>query len=173
MNTDINSPIWGENAIRTYTGKVFDLVKLDPDSICIEDIAHALANTPRFGGHLKFQYSVAQHSILVAEMVPEHLQLQALLHDASEAYLGDMPSPFKELLPDFKFQEHRVTKAIAKKYGIEYPPFDPEVKAADNAMLHKEWRSFIEGSQEIIYWPPEMAESAFLRVFKILVKSKM
>ena len=55
--------VYTENSIRTFTGKVFDLKILDPDSICIDDIAHALAYTPRFGGHLPQPYSVAQHSV--------------------------------------------------------------------------------------------------------------
>ena len=94
--------VYTENSIRTFTGKVFDLKILDPESICIEDIAHALAKTTRFGGHLKEFYSVAQHSVLMAQLVPSELKVEALLHDASEAYLGDMPSPFKKMMPEYK-----------------------------------------------------------------------
>lgn len=123
-----------ENSIRTYTGKVFDLKILDPDSICIEDIAHALSHTNRFGGHLREPYTVAQHSVMVVNCVPEHLKLTALLHDATEAYIGDMPSPFKKLMPDYKALENNLMKVIAEKYSLVYP-FPPEIKAADSHLL--------------------------------------
>ena len=81
--TDTN--IYTENSIRTNTGKVFDLKLMDPESICIEDIAHALSHVSRFGGHLDKHYSVAQHSVYVAQCLTAENQLAGLLHDATEA----------------------------------------------------------------------------------------
>lgn len=76
--------------VRTFTGREIDVFNLQPEDICIEDIAHALACLNRFNGHTKKPISVAQHSIFVARMCePEH-QLQGLLHDGAEAYLGDI-----------------------------------------------------------------------------------
>lgn len=161
-----------ENAIRTYTGKAFDLLILDPDTICIEDIAHALARVPRFGGHLPNTYSVAQHSVMVSISLPLDLALAGLLHDASEAYLGDMPSPFKKLMPDYKRLESNLMHSIAKKFRFQYP-LDPEIKKADASALSEEWNTLVmcdpETDQYADYWNAEPAEEIFLAHFKMLM----
>lgn len=77
------------------SGKIIDLNNPRPEDITIEDIAYSLARILRFNGHLKHQISVARHSCLVADLVPEYLALPALLHDAHEAYLGDIVRPVK------------------------------------------------------------------------------
>jgi len=84
---------YDEHWITTYTGKRFHYLDPQPEEIDIVDIAHALSLTCRFGGHCKEFYSVAEHSIRVAEIVPKEFQLLALLHDAGEAYTGDVQSP--------------------------------------------------------------------------------
>lgn len=161
--TDTN--VYTENSIRTYTGKVFDLAILDPESICIEDIAHALSLTARFGGHLEKLYSVAQHSFLTAAHVGSEIKLAALLHDASEAYLGDMPSPFKKMMPDFKAHEDRVMKAIANKFGFDYP-LHPDIKKVDRELLDLEFDSFhLKIEDRLQYWTPEESETHFLRMY--------
>ena len=81
--------------MQTFTGRLFDPFNPDPALIDLRDIAHALGNICRFGGHSRRYYSVAEHSILVASLVPEPLRLPALLHDAAEAYLGDIITPIK------------------------------------------------------------------------------
>jgi len=81
-----------------YSGKCIDLANPRPEDIEIRDIAWSLAHTIRFNGHLEYQISVAQHSICVAQLVPAHLRLAALLHDALEAYLGDIVRPVKRFL---------------------------------------------------------------------------
>lgn len=116
--------------IVTYTGLEFDLLNITEDSINLVDIAHALTLCPRWGGHSNKFYSVAQHSIDVMNKVPDEYKLAALLHDASEAYLGDMPSPFKKHMPAFHNFEKEIMKVIANKYGFEYP-LNPIVKQAD------------------------------------------
>lgn len=158
-----------ENSIRTYTGKVFDLRIMDMDSICIEDIAHALAHTSRFGGHLKKHYSVAQHCVVGAmELEPEH-QLAFLLHDATEAYIGDMPSPFKKLMPEFKQIEDKLMAVIAEKFGIKYP-FEQQIKEMDIYMLNREWNSFVlEENSTLEYWTAEESKSRFLDFFYSLI----
>jgi len=80
-----------KDCIRTFTGKWMDVFNPTADMIDIRDIAHALACTPRFAGHLPKFYSVAQHSIMCYDMVDKEFELVALLHDASEAYLLDIP----------------------------------------------------------------------------------
>ena len=85
---------WENNTwVLTHAGFEFDLSDPQPDMICLEDIAFSLAQQPRFNGHSKFHYSVAQHSILVANLVPDFLKLPALFHDAHEAYIGDLVRP--------------------------------------------------------------------------------
>lgn len=156
--------VYTENSIRTYTGKVFDITVLDPDSICIEDIAHALSNTARFGGHLDKMYSVAQHSIYVALLCSPENRLAALLHDASEAYIGDMPSPFKKLMPDYKAIEDRIMKVIALKFGFEYP-LPKEIKIADKVALEHEWAGCVLKLHSIYSESPEQAKARFLQLF--------
>ena len=147
--------------------KAIDLKILDPDSICIEDIAHALSHIPRFAGHLPQLYSVAQHSYYVSQMVSGKRRLGALLHDASEAYIGDMPSPFKKMMPEYKIIEEKLMKVIALKFGIEYP-FHLEIKEADANMLNAEWDSFVNKSRILPYWNPQHAKQMFLNEFKLL-----
>ena len=94
--------------IETYSGKQFYLDGTDTDSIVIEDIAHALANLCRYNGHTNRFYSVAEHSVLVSYAVPKEYALWGLMHDASEAYLSDIPRPFKAMIANYKtMEEHR------------------------------------------------------------------
>ncbi len=126
------------NWIQTYTGKAFDPFDVDPAAICIEDIAHALANVCRFTGHSRQFYSVAQHSVEVATRLPHELQAAALLHDASEAYLTDVPRPLKQR-PEFKFYreaEEQLQQAIYQCFGLQPSSEDlARIKEMDGRML--------------------------------------
>lgn len=155
------------NAIRTYSGLYMDVFNPTPEMICIEDIAHALSNTPRFGGHLKHFYSVAQHSIFCANNVNNY-KMQALMHDASEAYLTDIPSPIKKRMPQYKEVEHSLMLAIAEKFGFNYP-LSQEVKDVDYFALTFEWEKYmIAGSGVSV--PSEHVEQRFLTLFNQLKK---
>jgi uncharacterized protein len=123
--------------IQTYSGAQF--WPLDPraDEIDLIDIAAALSKLCRYGGHCKRFYSVAEHCVLMARMMPRQLRREALLHDASEAYLVDIPRPIKPSLGGYAEIEHGLMLVIGKKYGFAWPVC-AEVKAADNAMLHDE-----------------------------------
>lgn len=113
----------------------------DPDVIHIEDIAHALALTNRYAGHTPYPYSVAQHSVLASRVAPPGLELQALIHDAQEAYVGDLPSPLKKMLPGYRAVEDQLQAIIRAKFGLPIK-FDPRVKEVDVRMLVTEAKAF-------------------------------
>lgn len=94
--------------IQTYTGKLFNLTNPTESMICIEDIAHHLSIENRFCGATKFPYSVGYHSILACRKAPSHLKLEALLHDAEEAYYKDLPTWWKRAIKN---------ELVADKYG--------------------------------------------------------
>ena len=105
--------------IQTYTGKKLDLKNPHPEQIDIIDIAHGLSQICRFAGQSSFFYSVAQHSIYVSRKLKTPKEkLLGLLHDATEAYIGDIPTPVKSLCPDYKAVEGRLWRVIAKKFDI-------------------------------------------------------
>jgi uncharacterized protein len=87
--------------MQTYTGLAFWPLDPRPDEIRLVDIAHALSKLCRYGGQCLSFYSVAEHSLLVASKAPDHLKLVALMHDASEAYLLDIPRPIKRHLAGY------------------------------------------------------------------------
>jgi len=121
-----------------------------PEDICIYDIAHALANICRFGGHCKSFYSVAAHSLLASTLVPPELKLAALLHDATEAYIGDMISPLKHAMPEFKTIERGVWLAVAERFDL---PVDlpTEIHEADIMALAIERRDVV-GPSDLVSW---------------------
>ena len=122
------------SAIRTLSGKFVDLAHPKPETIDHADIAVGLARAPRFVGQTYQHYSVAQHSVECAKLVPLEFELHALLHDATEAYMGDCSGPLKALLGDaWSSIEHRLHVAICEKFGVSIMIPDV-VKWADKVM---------------------------------------
>lgn len=153
--------------ILTRTSVRFDLLNPTPDKVRPEDIAYALARICRFNGHTRCHYSVAEHSIRVAALVPVEHQLAALLHDAPEAYIGDVSSPLKALLPEYRAIEQRIWSAICERFGI--PTELPQcVKQADLTMLATERRDLMPYHSDA--WPcldgiePDEAEIGAMEV---------
>ena len=129
--------------IQTFTGRQFWPLDPRPEEVSIEDIAHALAHTCRFGGHSEVFYSVGQHSLIVSELCsPEH-RLEGLLHDATEAYCGDMVQPLKRFMPEFQKAEETLYRCIAQKFGLP-PIIDEEVKHFDKVALMTEHRDLLK-----------------------------
>ena len=158
-----------EPVIRTFTGKWFNPFEPNIDDICIEDIAHSLSNQCRFGGHTKDFYSVAHHSVLCCAAASESNQLAALLHDASEAYLIDIPRPIKLKLIEYKPIEDKLMKMISEKFGFEYP-LCKEVKDIDEAILQYEWQRQMTGeaSDELYAYSNGLSKQRFLERFNAL-----
>lgn len=169
------------NWMQTHSGLQFTPFDPQPEQICLEDIAHALAFNCRYNGHSKKFYSVAEHSVYVSYIVSEEDALWGLLHDAAEAYISDLPKPFKDGIAEhIDPHEEKILWAIAEKFGLEelYPP---SVKKADWAVLvaertqvmeHQEhiWDSVVNFPDdppeiEIEFWPPHVAKQRFIGRF--------
>ncbi len=166
--------LYTPSCIRTFTGKYINVFNPDPELICIEDIAHSLSNQCRFGGHLPEFYSVAQHSFYCASWVAKEHKLAALLHDASEAYLLDIPSPVKAGLSNYKEIEDQLMQLIAEKFGFKYP-LDDEVKNIDKELLQLEWEQLMlrkkgRWYRDIVPVIPVTAKGVFLNKFKSLTQ---
>jgi len=170
-------------SISTYDGDFFDFENPEGYTYSIYCIAHALSNICRYGGHSDKFYSVAEHSVLVSRLVPSHLALTALLHDASEAFVGDMPSPLKALFPDYKALEERIQASISKQFGMVFP-FPAEVKLADKQAYKAEreqitcvadhvWHTEIEPADiDVQCLSPELAHWAFLQRYNQIVQEQ-
>lgn len=190
--------------IRTYTGRKFWPLDPKPEEVAVEDVAHALSLICRFTGHTYCFYSVADHSLrvshlaeqlaladwrkLVGKATGEHswarkVALWGLLHDASEAYLCDLPSPIKRapgIGQIYKGFEARLMESIAVHFDLT--PHEPAlVKDADRILLNTEMRDLMtdcipyEGYDplpETIYpMDAQHAEVEFMRRFEALTKA--
>jgi hypothetical protein len=128
--------------IQTASGRYFDLATPRPADICLSDIAHALSNLCRFNGHTAQFYSVAQHSVIVSQIAPPELAFAALMHDAHEAYVGDVTSPIKALLPSYRILERVAARCVRRCFGV--PLVMPiEVQRADLIALATEKRDIM------------------------------
>ena len=170
--------------IETYTGKKLHLNSPNPDDISIEDIAHALSMTCRWGGHCKKFYSVAEHSVHIAHHILNPRDaLFGLLHDAHEAYIGDMPKPFKATFPTWKHIEDILDDAIFTHFGLQGFSMPSVVKELDIAILTNEKKALM-GDVDWGYepappirelklkcWEPKEAERHFMETFKGLSAS--
>lgn len=171
--------------ICTHTGRVIDVLHPQIEDIDIEDIAHALAYQCRYGGRCERYYSVAEHCILMSyyDFLPGR-PLAKFLHDASEAYVGDVVRGIKVLLPVYQQIEQEFHRLVGLKFGVTQEEFD-ETKTADNIMLITEARRIMSKSYDIFlehiderpnprinlrFYPPESAEYFYLDRFKELTK---
>lgn len=164
--------------IQTHSGRRFNPTNPYVDAIVIQDIAHALSMQCRFSGHCKKFYSVAQHSVLVSYICDSRDALWGLLHDASEAYLVDVPRPLKK---SGKFGayiefEAQMQEAICRRFGLPLKE-PPSVKKADTILLateardlmsplHPDWTQPVDPLPFIIKpWGPDEAKDMFMKRF--------
>ena len=124
--------------IITISGKEVNVLNPTADMISFNDIAHSLSITARYNGHTHEMYTVAQHSVYVSEHVPREYALWGLLHDAAEAYTGDMITPLKRHIPKFKEIENRFTAAIAERFGLDGRETPDQVNLTDKAIYYNE-----------------------------------
>lgn len=168
--------------MQLYSGKQFWPMDPRADEVEIEDIAHALSMQCRYAGHCKRFYSVAEHCVHLANYVSAPNRLWALLHDASEAYLVDVPRPVKPFLPGYKEAEARVMAVVCDRFGLPHE-MPAEVHAADGAIIGDERANMKPCVAEwystggplgiaLRYWTPEEAEYQFLWMFNHLMKKR-
>lgn len=165
--------------MHTATGRAFYPMDPRPDEIHIEDIAAALSKLCRYGGHCKRFYSVAEHCVLMARAASPSVAFEALMHDASEAYLSDIIRPVKSSLPEYRVIEERLESVIAQRFDLVYP-MPAEVKRLDNAILADERdQAMVTPPQDwclpepplgvtLQFWSPDKAEFEFLTAFRRL-----
>jgi uncharacterized protein len=135
--------------LQTMSGVAFSLEAPTPDMVRPDDVAFALSNLTRFTGHVR-TYSVADHCLRVMRRVaadgePRDVVLAALLHDAPEAFVGDVASPLKRLLGDaYRSVEARVATAVAHRFGLSPDLLHhPAIVRADLRMLMTEARDLL------------------------------
>ena len=177
--------------IQTYSGIKMWPLEPDEDTILLPDIAHALSFQCRFGGHSSRFYSVGQHCILVSDLCAKYgenvkTQLAGLLHDATEAYLVDLPRPVKLQMPDYKVIEAKLEKCIANRFKLSHADFASVKKYDEIALaveaeklmcpIHPEWNTSgvqdmnADGNYGLLagYLSPEECEIQYLKKFKEL-----
>jgi hypothetical protein len=166
--------------MQTATGKAFWPLDPRPEEVDIVDIASALSKICRYGGHCERFYSVAEHSVHVAYAVAPQLRLKALLHDAPEAYLGDVIRPLKRFLINYDKYEQRVADAIATHFGLDNLS-DLSIKEADgNIILDEHDQAMRRGPAwtnpewgvgreplgvDLEFWKPDVAKERFTEAF--------
>lgn len=184
--------------IQTSTGILFDPLRPDYRLISIYDIAHSLSNQCRFTGHTRSPvwwwprdaYTIAEHSVHVAELTPSGKRLCALLHDGTEAYISDLASPFKrsDQMTFYRNVEQGLWEAIAQKWDLPRV-LPPEVHTADRYMVGIEARDLMAGTTGLYWrdlvrpiamhplrvtkpWSARKSKRKFLEMYNLLLKEE-
>ncbi len=175
------------NTIKVAAGHYVDLASPDPATIDIKSIAAALSKICRFGGHCPKFYSVAEHSVHATAMACSDgytgdALLAVFLHDAAEAYTGDMVKPLKIMIPEFSVIERNIETAVELAFGVDFARWNSVIKRFDWAMLKAEklslwpedtekWTGFGEIKDRDVqfqFFGPQEAERQFLAMAKTI-----
>lgn len=163
-----------DGCLNTISGQKFNMLAPTPEMIDINDIAHGLAYNSHFGGQTPKFFSIAQHCLLAVEQLPNSwreenrtLAFAILMHDAAEAYVGDIIKPLKVLLPYYSELEKGIMRQIAIKLNIDENLFKNDVlKHCDNEAQRLEYETFYKGADHIkFYLSPDSAKTCFLTAF--------
>lgn len=169
------------DTMQLYSGEMFNPLDPEPSYVNIEDIAHSLSMLCRYNGHCKRFYSVAEHSVLLSHTVDPENAKWGLLHDATEAYMGDMVRPLKHEMPEFMDAEDNLEVVIAGRFNLGWP-MPAQVKEHDTRIVADEreqimrpsrlpW-SLLEGfpplGVRISGWSPSRAEAEFMSRYQQL-----
>lgn len=157
-------------------GTYFNFLEPEKSVFTIEDLAHALSHVNRYTGHTLLPYNVAQHCVIGSFKIAPEFAYEFLMHDTAEALIGDVSTPLKNLMPEYKVIEKRVELDLARRFNLSYPML-PQVREVDLRMLATEVRDLmpeaardweclqgVEPYPEILEpWPPSLAKRLFLR----------
>lgn len=175
-----------KNTIKVSAGHYVDLASPDPETIEIRSIAAALSKTCRFGGHCPRFYTVAEHSVhavglAMQDNITEEAMRAILLHDATEAYVGDVVKPLKAMLPEYQVIESNIEQAVSARFNIDFVRYGDVVKRYDRLMLKAEKIQMWPDDREEFgfaglehrpvifqFWSPLLAEEEFLKMAGVL-----
>ncbi len=174
-----------DNAILLESGKFYSYLYPEQNDWDIEDIALSLSHLCRYSGQVQKFYSIAQHCYLVSYAVDQKYALDGLLHDGVEAFMVDIPTPLKLLLPDYKVLEKKHEAEMFKRFGLEFP-MNPAVHKADREMLvaevrdmkspHPHWDKLagmdVSHIAHIDPWTSDKSRKMFLKRYYQLTKGK-
>ena len=165
--------------------KTVNLLDIQPEDIDIKMIATSLGRQARWNGNGRGFYSVAEHCVVMSKFVPDNIALACLLHDAHEAFTGDIIRPFKKLIENVvEDVQANIDETVCKVFKVEYSEsIKAQVLHADNQMLVREWTHVManhgcpDGYEKYepfqfhpMYWPAEMARDMFIKRFVKLTK---
>lgn len=171
--------------MQTFTGRAFFPLAVNVNDINEFDIAHSLAFQCRYNGHTSKFYSVAEHAYHMSYIVPEEDALWALLHDAPEAYIGDMVRPLKKTMPEFRALDEKIMEAICEKFELHQNFMPDSVLEADNRIIENErlallreppypWTIHGDPYPDLVIeaWAPEVAEFKFYNRLQELIQNR-
>lgn len=150
-----------EPFIETWSGKRFEFLNPKRNQICLGDIANTLAGICRYNGNARRHYSVAEHSVLLADYALARLGCTrqeartVLMHDAAEAYIGDIPGPIKPFVPEFRGIEDAIMLELSRAFNLIHPIPD-WIKDIDRRIVSDERSQLLADSGNV--WPTDDAE---------------
>ena len=171
--------------IETNTHNTFFYGKRNPENISLLDIAHGLSNLCRYSGQCNHFYSVAQHSCIIFDTAPMHHKLIGLFHDASEAYISDIPRPVKTIIPEIKNLEKQIQLQVAERFKLDFP-WSSQIEILDSQLMLREAQLLFDGGVSWTveglppldvdiksFWSPKRSKREFIYRYELMIKHKI